>query len=353
MKNRTKLLLSITVIFLITIASILYFKNQRTSFVFVPSVNGGNKDTIARPPSHTKAKAVEPMAAFLSAFKSPITLHGKVVDQDGEPVTGAAVTLSPVDAPFSDDSRTSTVLTSDASGLFSIKGLRGFSMGVSVKKDGYLHLSPLGGPASSEMVSYGNGAEQGKRYSNPTTPLVLTLHKVGPLEPMVYVDSRRLRLPVDGTARRIALDTEKGLGDHQIEFRFKSDWNKLPKDNEINLKRYDWSFEARIPGGGFIWSDNDYNFKAPETGYTEIIRIEYRASMPMEQWKRAASGSFYVKFADGSHGRIRFYIDGSSDRTPLMLESWLNLKPGSRNLATPTMTPSAASGERYKKEWRW
>jgi hypothetical protein len=160
-------------------------------------------------------------------------------------------------------------------------------------------------------------------------------------------------MPITGEPHLIALDSEEGVGTHQIEFRFKSDWHKLPDENESNFKQYDWSFEARIPGGGFAWSGNDFEFVAPETGYSESIKVAYKADMTPEQWKKVAQGSFFVKFADGCHGRIRFYVAGAAEHTPLALESWFNPKPGSRNLATPHMSASFASDERFEKEWTW
>jgi hypothetical protein len=91
----------------------------------------------------------------------------------------------------------------------------------------------------------------------------------------------------------------------------------------------------RIPGGGFVWNDGDYNFEAPESGYKESIRYDYPARLSRDKWKRFQNGRYFVKFADGSHARIRLDIDGGSDRRPLAMTSWLSLKPGSRNLASP------------------
>ncbi len=293
--------------------------------------------------SHAVIEPKDPTAAFLGAFRTPIELYGKIVDQHGKSVAGATVKLSPVDRPFGDQSNSKMTLISDAVGKFSVKGKQGFAMGVSANKDGYMTLPPLDGPSSSAMVSYGGDSVTGKRYSNPETPLVLTLHEIGPVDPISFVKDNGWNLLMDGTLRAIALDSEKGQGDHKIEFRFKSDWSKLPMDNEINYKRYDWSFEARIPGGGFLESDSDYKFEAPEDGYKETVRIEYSATMPEGQWKRTEGRRYFVKFADGSYGRIRFSIDGSSNSTPLDMTSWLNLKPGSRNLSSNDWDPTRVS----------
>ena len=351
MKIQTKPLLTVAGTFAIVALALRYCAPDGKTVVVSALDDGKREQSASVPPSHARAKAADPISGFANAFKTHIELYGKVMDQHGDPVPGATVTLSPVDAPFSDESHSTTTLVSDSNGMFSIKGLQGFSMGVSVKKEGYLHISPLGGPASSVMVSYAHGAEQGNRHSHPETPLILKLHKIGPVEPMVYVEERRCSLPFDGSVRCISLDSDKGLGNHPIEFRLKSDRIKLSGE-EIYEKLFDWSFEARIPGGGFIWSDSDYAFDAPETGYRETIRLEYKADMPKGQWQRMVYGSFFVTFADGSHGRIRIGIDGLSKRSPLMLASWLNLKPGSNNLATNQTDGSGFDREANKKQWK-
>ena len=278
-----------------------------------------------------------PVAAFINAYKTPIEFYGKVVDQHGEAVAGADIQILPFDNAFG-DSDTSLDLTSDAGGRFSVKGLKGLAMGVQATKAGYLTFSDLGfeKPTSSRRIEYGLDGTQGACFKDPSQPTLFTLHKIGPVEPMVYVDEKRWRLPVDGTLHRIALDSQDGAGPHQIEYRFRSAWNQLPQVGSSNYKRFDWSLEARIPGGGFLKNDSDYNFEAPETGYMESIRFSYFATMPQEQWKRLRLGRHFVKFADGTFARIRFQIDGASDASDgaLLMTSWMNLKPGSRNLAS-------------------
>ena len=292
---------------------------------------------------------------FWVAFRSPIQLHGRVEDQHGDPVVGAKVVCMPVDVPFGDESGSTTTLTSGADGKFFVNGLHGASMGVQASMDGYLDIPPAGGPASFVMVSYADDAEEGKRYSHVETPLVLRLYEIGAVEPMVYVDFCGRSLPVDGSVKRIALDSGSGIGSHQIEFRLRSEWMKIPADNEHFGDHFDWSLEAKIPGGGFVWSDSDFNFVAPERGYLESIRLDYKAGMPVDQWESYVYGTFFVKFADGSHGRIKLFISGMErgGGSPLRLSSWLNLKPGSRNLATDHMNASSTNDERYKGEWGW
>ncbi len=285
--------------------------------------------------SSTASRFDGPVIEFVEAYKTPIEFYGKVVDQHGDPVSGAVIKIYPVDNPYG-SSGTEIDLISDGDGLFSINRTYGLSIGVVVAKKGYLALSDRGleEPASSRSIDFGLSASKGRRFKDPTSPTLFTLHRIGPVEPLVYIDEKSWRLAVDGTLRKIALDSEDGIGPHQIEFRFNSKWNQLPKGNDRYGKHYDWNFEVRIPGGGLIKNNSDYTSEAPESGYVEEIVFKYSATMPRKEWKRSRCERYFVKFVDGTYGRVRFAIDSASDDGPLSMTSWMNLKPGSRNLAS-------------------
>ncbi len=325
------------VTFVAIVVCIRYWDNP-TKDSFVSSTQKDRSKLQANgTPKDPAVERMDPLTAFKSAFQTPIEFYGKVEDQYGEPVSGATVIFLPIDSA-GDSSNTKKTSVSDAEGKFSVKGLKGLSLGVHLSKDGYLTLPNLGfeNPASSRQIDFGLSNTGGARFKNPARPTLFTLHKIGPIDPIFYAPSTLWALPVDGSIRRIALDSINGEGPHEIEFRFSSDWGKLPKTNESYGKIYDWSFEARIPGGGFVTSDSDYAFEAPATDYQESIRFEYSSTMQQEQWKRSRRGRFFVKFPDGSFARIRIKIDSASDATSsaLSLTSWLNLKVGSRNLSS-------------------
>jgi hypothetical protein len=353
MKRRTKSLLGVSCAVILAL-TLRYCVRSSEQVRLVPSDDDGGSRSATTPLSHARARAADPLAAMASAFKTPIELYGRVEDQHGDAVAGATVTLSPVDTPFGDESKSTTTLASDGKGLFSIKGLRGYSMGINVRKEGYLHISPVGkDPTSSAMLLYAGGAEEGKRHSKAETPLVLRLHRIGPTEPLVYVASQRWRLPVNGTPRIIALDNKTGTGRHQIEFRFKTEWINIPADNEHFGKQFDWSLEAKITGGGFIWNNSDFNSEAPQDGYKEKITVKFPQALLSNEWRRETYGSFFVRFPDGNYGRIKVNINGMTrdGESALRLESWLNLRSGSRNLSTPHVMQSSATQERYQKGW--
>ncbi|MFC7338312.1 carboxypeptidase-like regulatory domain-containing protein [Haloferula chungangensis] len=284
------------------------------------------------------------LESLISQLNTSITVYGKVVDQFGDPVPDATVRLSPINRL--EDSYGKKVITTDSDGKFSGEGLYGKSLGISAEKEGYLRIPPMNARSSAVILRYERGGGgTGDRYAHPSNPIVLELLKIGPVEPMIHISRKRWKLPLDGTPTMIALDSEEGQGAHEIEVRFASNWNQLPKDNAINSKLFDWSFEIRVPGGGLAWDPSDLEFEAPEAGYKESVRYEFPATLPRGEWKRVRDGRYFVKFADNTSGRIQFQIDGGSDRRPLRMESWLNLKPGSRNLATERMIINVVKSE--------
>jgi hypothetical protein len=319
-----------------------YLKRKYDSEQYLNSVNNlpgtgiieKNKSRLAAAFGNEELPAdPESLTALLN---TSIEIYGQVVDQFGDPVPNANVMLRPINR-FQDSYGEREIFT-DNKGFFSAKGLYGKSLGITVSKKGYLRIPALSSVSSTAMLSYERiGSGTGDRHSVPSNPIVLDLLKIGPTEPMVHVDKKRWKLPLDGTAQTIALNSIEGQGTHKIDFRFASNWNKLPMDNEINSKLFDWSFEIRVPGGGLIWDESDTKFEAPASGYKEVVRYEYSATMPRDEWKRVQRGRYFVRFADNTYGRIQFDIDGGSDRRPLYMESWLNLTPGSRNLATKNM----------------
>jgi hypothetical protein len=296
-------------------------------------------DSILPEPRH------EALKVLMDWHNQPVTLYGKVVDQFGEPVVAATVEISlyPVNIPNGKGSDGG--LRTDHEGKFSISGLTGTSIGASAMKEGYLRVPPLSSFSSSASLDYTGGYGTGDHHADPSNPVVLKLLKVVPEGPMIHVGKKRWKLPLDGTPTVIALDSEDGEGIHQIEFRLWSNTHirELPGNNAYSS--FDWSFEIRVPGGGVAWDESDVRFEAPATGYKDVVRYEYPATMAREKWKRFQKGRYFVRFADDTYGRIQFDIDGGSDRRPLYMESWLSLTPGSRNLATEHMVINVMESE--------
>lgn len=288
----------------------------------------------------------EGLQGFLDSYKHPIALYGKVVDQFGEPVPGATVEIFVAAKPYEEGTEGGdAVLTTDEEGRFSIVGLTGSSIGASAMKEGYLRIPPLNSFSSSARLSYTGGDGTGDRHTTPSNPIILKLLKIGTIDPMIHIDKKRWKLPLDGTPKMIAIDSEEGKGEHQIEFRLRSSTHIRELPGNDAYTPFDWSLEIRVPGGGFVWDESDARFEAPASGYKEKVLFKYSATMPRKEWKRVQHGRYFVKFADGFYGRIQFEINGGSDRKPLYMESWLSLKAGSRNLATENMIINVMESE--------
>ncbi|RYZ80140.1 MAG: carboxypeptidase regulatory-like domain-containing protein, partial [Proteobacteria bacterium] len=241
-------------------------------------IRGGASKESGAGPSNSKARerhaetdhaevGADGMLALMDSYQHPIAIYGRVIDQFGDPVVDASVEIFVHSGYFTGKSARDALLITDNEGKFSISGLKGGNLGVSAMKDGYLRVPDLSSVSSSASLSYTGGGGTGDRHAKPSNPVVLELIKIGSIEPMTHVGKKRWKLPVDGTPRTIALDTEQGIGLHQIQFKFTSDWNRLPNDNEINSKNFNWSFEIRVPQGGFVWDESDVQFEAPESGY--------------------------------------------------------------------------------------
>lgn len=287
---------------------------------------------------------------FLDIFHTSMTLYGRVEDQDGKPIPNASVNLYPLDHPDYRKTSGKITIVSDEDGKFFVTGLKGASLGVSVFKEGYIHLSPLSHPSSSYTVGYARGSESGRRYSNPKTPLIMRLQNPGRMEPLIYV-WKRWKLPIDGTPLKIALDSEEGKGQHQIEFKLWSRMADTRKPGAHVSDPFDWTFEAKIPGGGFLWCDNqDLAPVAPESGYKESIRYHLPNSLPREQWRRFRQARYFVRFPDNTYGQIDIDIDALMDNSPLYLRSWFNPKSGSRNLASLKRTNANSYGPDPEKQ---
>ena len=328
MKRNVRLLITLVVFLLVALLVFHECRNRENVQLRNERTDSGKAETVSG-----NLRNKDGMAAFLKAFEQRIDLYGKVQDQHGKPIEGATVEIHASDKPFSDGSPPAAILRSDASGAFSILGLKGVQLGVSVNKKGYIYYSPLGGPTSSAVVT-------DSKYADPLNPLILTLHDPGVMEPLIHIEEQRWKLPADGTLRKIFLDAPDGKqGGHAVEVRYKSEYNQLPEEKLYGY-RFNWGFELRVSNGGFVRNENDlrmgsyYQFEAPVEGYKEVVRYQFFNSQSENEWRKLAQDSLFVKFPDGSYGRIRFKIEGDAYKSPLILEAWYNSKLGSCNLSS-------------------
>lgn len=267
------------------------------------------------------------IAKIVQAFSAPIDFWGKVIDQHGDPVIGAAAHYSAADKYFKDGTKYKG--TSDAQGLFSISNIKGAGLFVNVAKQGYYGTEQSG-------RSFGYGTSSGEAPPTKENPAIFVLHKMGETEPLIKLETGGVLVPQDGTPHKLSLRRERGRflsgssnADLQIEL-----WSGY-KPPPPHGQRYDWRVRVSVPNGGLVERGGTFNFEAPKDGYTAAF--EFAMPATTERWQSRLEKEFFLKLADGCYARIDLKVIAGGDIF-VVLESYLNPKPGSRNLEfDPTM----------------
>jgi hypothetical protein len=277
------------------------------------------RNTTATPPTKNESTAALHNrnvidTDLLANWQAPIEFFGKVVDENGNPVSGASVNFHWVEFPDENGNR-STNTESDAEGLFSLRGVCGPILTVLVSKEGYYprrggaHYGPLAAESFSP---------------DPKDPVVFVLRKKGTPEPLVAIN-RSYQIPRGGTPVSINLETGNamtGRSGHLVVQCWTEDSGKRSGE------KYDWRCLITIPGGGLALTEEEFPFLAPENGYVPTTEIVMPAARP--DWKSDVELKFYYRLADGRFGRMTFSMIAGGDHF-CMIESFLN-PTGSRNL---------------------
>jgi hypothetical protein len=287
----------------------------------------------AGPSSPTdEARTNAAIEKVVQAYQTPIAFYGRVVDQTGESVSGASVTYAPIYNLLSNT--VSYTGTSDATGYFFIENLKGIALSVGVRKEGYYFIDDQ----SNATFAYGTGTDA-YRKAPPTkeNPAIFVLHKMGTMAPLVSSGTRSYKVTKNGQPLEVNLETgtevPAGQGDIRFE-RWANDQEKNPRGH------FDWRFRITVPGGGLAERNGQFDFEAPADGYKERAEIDMPASLG-DEWNYTANKSYFVKLRDGRYARFDAMIQAGHNTTPLVVESFLNSKPGSRNLE---YDPKQASG---------
>lgn len=266
---------------------------------------------------HEKRRAL--VAGIESMLKTPITFYGRVVDQRGDPVAHAEVEYGLLDK-FNEPGSVGKS-SADESGHFTIRGVRGAAISVSVNKEGYYFVEAL----SKGSFAYGHGPDSTtKPAPSRDDPAVFVLQKMGEPEPLIMVESRTFRIRRDGTPVWVDLTTGKVSDAGQLKVEA---WTgeRVPGGPRF----YDWRCRISVPGGGLVEREGQFVFEAPADGYREFDEMV----MPKDadQWSGQSERQYFIKLPEGRFARIKFKMIAGGDHF-FRLESYFNPRSGSRNL---------------------
>jgi hypothetical protein len=270
-----------------------------------------------------------PPLQLMGCAVTPSRLKGQVLDQDGKAITEAHIVIKRHLTPFSEKGeKTSTM--SDSEGHFSYFGLQGFSLFVSVSKDGYYPLyDPI--PTSNLSHSERSFSQFDGGFPHPRHREVFHLFRPPTPEALIQHEERSYRIARDGTPLIVRLNPTTSGSQAQIELRC---WTSVSQSQESG--RYDWRAEIRPKSGALVRRKDAFDFIAPTKGYEPMIEIQMPAHLNNQGDKRWTShvevDAFYHFEGDlYARAKVRFIAGGDHF---VVFESLLNPKTGSKNLSS-------------------
>ena len=315
----------------LTIAALLFAVTAKTGLAQQTSTptNHPPNSASAEPPG-ARERAAKILSLISVWASTPISFYGKVLDGEGNPIEGAKADIVPW------QSLTGLVQhnekTTDAKGLFSITGIHGMRLNVTVSKEGYYQP-----PQASQIIGYVKGLDNYNPRPNPNDPEVFVLRKKGITEPLIMHSFYQSEIAKDGTPTNLDLQTGKEtVGADAVQIQI---WTKdagVPKNGH---HPYPWKACISVLGGGMQPRTGDgYNFQAPSSGYLSEEVIDMLPNDP--KWSSQITKEYWFHFADGKYARatIGFFIGGFQF---VNATSYLNPQPGHTNLEYDTNQATA------------
>ena len=241
---------------------------------------------------------------YMESQNQPIEFYGQVVDQDGNPLSGArmkGLTLHVkviVPAPWGDkDEITPIEKTTDSAGRFEVNGISGRSLEIdSIQKEGY----------EAEPIKRIWGVSGGS-FENP---IIFKMWSTNIHEQLIIGD-KAFEIVPDGRLYFIDLTTgtisESGTGDLKVWIQY--------TNQVVQGQLYDWSAGIEVINGGLLevpqqainsgfWPEPPFAmYSAPQGGYTPSFSLQ-------RQVKGGQSGEignryFYLLLKNGKeYGRM-------------------------------------------------
>jgi len=245
--------------------------------------------------------------------KKSLDVYGKVVDQNGQPVTGASVRGDvTLNTGYMSNKDEVHVTETDADGRFSFLGLNGTGLGIWPQKDGYIYDLKL---PSKRPDSY---------QPDPNNPIILTMWKSSGTSNLVSF-SFGYTIPFDGTPTSIDIATEKKATNGDLQITLLRSPLEVPRGGQ----KFDWTAKIEMIHGGLVAENDSYPYWAPENGYQPSS--EFDMSSNSVPWRSTMAQDFYIRSSHGQYGRMKITIYANLSPARVRFDFWIN-SAGSQNL---------------------
>lgn len=253
-------------------------------------------------------------------WKMPISFFGRVIDENGNPVSSAKIQFTWTD--ISPKGTSSAQSLSDEQGLFALTGKTGKFLEVRVSKEGYYTYSE-----NRFAFEYAAFFDNNYHQADAKAPIVFRLRKKGEVPEELTARRTLMGIKPTGEPHYIDLQTTRktaaGQGDLAIS---------ITRTAPADVKQYDWSASIQgVNGAELLESTDEFMFEAPEAGYQPAYSYKFAESDPA--WKNQMSRKYFVRARDGKlYGRLEIsFIPKYRDTGAADIKFFVN-PTGSKNL---------------------
>jgi hypothetical protein len=243
-------------------------------------------------------------------WKRSISFFGRVVDQNGNPVEGAMVSLQWVDMSAAGTSK--TIKTTDAKGYFALKNVIGKNLSVVLTKQGYSSAR-----TNQYVFEYADPGMPYFHVPDPSNPVVFCLYKHRQ-EELIH-GTFRARFSHDGKPTSVALPAVNGTSIGSLRIDRKAEERTV--ENPMPL----WSAIVTHEGAMITPANEEFPYNAPLEGYQPSVSIQ--ETERGHEWKAKCDLNLFFRLTSPEvYGRTRiiFFAWGDS----IDIEYWVNLSGG-------------------------
>jgi hypothetical protein len=228
----------------------------------------------------------------LSQWQTPIQFYGNVLDESNSAVVGANVDFECNDLSTEGTSFYHT--QSDPNGMFSITGIKGKLLRVTVRKAGYYSYEPNGAFFTYAGANQNFVPDQGN-------PVVFRLREKGAGEALIHFH-KNFPVPKDGSPIQIDLASGNLTASGENAFAVEC-WTHDTEKKEG--WKFDWKCRASVPGGGLQTNVDEFPFLAPDGNYVSDDEIDMTV-VQGSPWAQDVQRNYYIHTASGHFARLTF-----------------------------------------------